>query len=78
MGVIKGVLKEELKNSVAMVKSYEKALKELPKGSLCVLKRANKPYYYLKIRKGGHVLNIYKKKPAEPLRTITTQQQPDL
>ena len=64
MAFIKGVLREELENSKAMVKSYEKALKELPEGSLCVLKRNNKPYYYIKVRKGGEVLNIYKKKPS--------------
>jgi len=34
MNVIKGVLEEELQNSIRMKKQYERALSELPKGSL--------------------------------------------
>ena len=34
MGPIKGVLKEELSNSLRMKKGYERELGKLPKGSL--------------------------------------------
>jgi hypothetical protein len=37
-GTIKGVLAEELKNSIRMKKNYEAELKKLPKGSLVVKK----------------------------------------
>ncbi|MCE5300028.1 MAG: hypothetical protein LLG37_04025 [Spirochaetia bacterium] len=59
MGVIKGVLKEELQNSLGMKAGYEKALRELPKGSLSILKRNGKGYYYLKYREKGRVINKY-------------------
>ncbi len=42
MGVIKGVLKEELENSIQMKSDYERELSKLPKGSLKVLKRLDK------------------------------------
>ena len=64
MGHIKGILKEELKNSKEMKKSYEKLIKELPKGSISVMKRKGKEYCYLKVREGDKVKNIYKGKMA--------------
>ena len=50
MGVIKGVLKEELVNSLEMKKAYERELAKLPKGSLIKKKIKGYEYYYLLFR----------------------------
>ena len=60
MGVIKGVLREELENSLQMKKDYERDLAKLPKGSLIKKKIKGHEYYYLLLRKGGEVKFIYK------------------
>ncbi len=52
-GVIKGVLAEELANSLRMKKNYEKELRQLPRGSLAVRKIKGREYYYLAQRGGG-------------------------
>lgn len=62
MGVIKGVLKEELANSLRLKKGYEKELVDLPKGSLVKKKRKGHDYYYLLLREKGKVKSIYKGK----------------
>lgn len=62
MGVIKGVLKEELVNSMRLKKGYEKELAGLPKGSLVKKKRKGHDYYYLLLREKGKVKFIYKGK----------------
>ena len=64
-GVIKGVLAEELKNSLRMKKGYESALKKLPKGSLAVRKIKGQEYYYLAKRVGRKVKHFYKGKISE-------------
>lgn len=61
-GVIKGVLAEELKNSLRMKKEYESALKALPKGCLVRKKIKENAYYYLVKRVGDKVKHIYKGK----------------
>jgi len=63
---IKGVLKEELKNSLRLKKSYEKALAKLPKGSLVKKKIKGHEYYYLLLREQGKVKFIYKGKKVSP------------
>ena len=60
MGIIKGVLKEELKNSLEMKKNYERELVKLPKGSLIKKKIRGHEYYYLVERKDGKVNFTYK------------------
>lgn len=62
MGVIKGVLKEELENSMRMKRDYEKALAKLPKGSLIKKKVKGHEYHYLLLRQEGKVKFIYKGK----------------
>ena len=62
MGVIKGVLREELKNSLRMLNSYKKALKEAPGGCLVRKNIRGHMYYYLAIREGARVKFIYKGK----------------
>ena len=46
MKIIKSVLKEELANSLAMKKNYERELVKLPKGSLVKKKIKGHEYYY--------------------------------
>ncbi|MBC8420305.1 MAG: hypothetical protein H8E10_17100 [Desulfobacterales bacterium] len=43
---IKGVLKEELENSIIMQKKYEEELQKLPVGSLIKKKIKGHEYYY--------------------------------
>ena len=63
-GVIKGLLAEELKNSLGMKKEYEKALRDLPKG--CFVRKiiSGRPYYYFAERKGDKVVYQYKGNPS--------------
>ena len=62
MRVIKSVLKEELANSLAMEKSYERELAKLPKGSLVRKTIKGHEYYYLQVRENGKVRFLYKGK----------------
>ena len=55
MKVIKSILEEELANSLAMKKDYEKALAKLPKGSLIKKNAKGHDYYYLVVRENGKV-----------------------
>lgn len=64
-GVIKGVLAEELENSLRMQKEYKEALKKLPKGCLAVRKISGHEYYYLAKRINDKVKYIYKGKISE-------------
>jgi len=68
MGVIKGVLKEELENSLRMKKEYERALNELPKGCFVEKKIRGHSYCYLAQRAGKKVKYIYKGKISEAER----------
>jgi len=62
MGLIKGVLKEELENSVRLKKAYEEELKKRPGGSLVLKSIKGHKYYYVAYRDGGRVKFIYKGK----------------
>jgi hypothetical protein len=62
MKVIKGVLKEELANSLRMKRSYDRELLGLPKGSLVRKIIKGHQYYYLVSRERGRVKFIYKGK----------------
>jgi len=64
-GVIKGVLAEELENSLRMKKEYEQALKKLPQGCLAVRNIRGHKYYYLAKRVGKKVKYIYKGKISD-------------
>ena len=59
---IKGVLREELENSLRMKQNYEEALAEIPKGSLVHRIIKGHPYYYLVFRDKGRVRSVYKGK----------------
>jgi len=64
-GVIKGVLKEELENSLRMKREYEEALRRLPQGCLVAKKIRGHKYFYLVKRIGKKVKYIYKGKVSE-------------
>jgi hypothetical protein len=64
-GVIKGVLAEELENSLRMKREYEEALKRLPQGCLALRKIRGHKYFYLVKRIGKNVKYIYKGKISE-------------
>jgi len=65
MKVLKGVLKEELANSLGMQKNYERELAKLPQGSLVKKTIKGRDYYYLVSRKGGKVVFAYKGKVSD-------------
>ncbi|MFC1708760.1 hypothetical protein ACFL2J_01695 [Candidatus Omnitrophota bacterium] len=64
-GVIKGVLAEELQNSLRMKKEYKLALGKLPKGCLSLKKIKGHKYYYLVKREKGKLKYIYKGQLSE-------------
>lgn len=62
---IKGMLKEELANSIEVRKGYKNALAKLPRGSLVCKQIKGHPYYYLAFREGDHVRFKYKGKLSD-------------
>ena len=62
MAVIKGVLREELENSIRMKGQYKKALKSYPGGCFVLKKIRGHKYYYLAVRDNKKVRFIYKGK----------------
>lgn len=62
MGIIKGVLREELENSIRMKGQYEKALKSYPGGCFVQKEIKGHKYYYLAVRDNKKVRFIYKGK----------------
>jgi hypothetical protein len=59
---IKGVLREELENSIRMQKKYVEELEKLPVGSLIKKKIKGHEYYYVVMRENGKVKFVYKGK----------------
>ena len=64
-GVIKGVLAEELKNSLRMERNYKQALLKLPQGSLAKRVVKGHDYYYLVRRAGPKIKYEYMGKISE-------------
>lgn len=64
MGVIKGVLKEELKNSLRMKHGYEAAIKKFPKGAIISKVVRGHRYYYLVSKRQGKMVYKYKGKSS--------------
>ena len=60
MKVIKGVLEEELENSLRQEKAYIKALEKIPAGSLVKKRIKDRDYYYMVMRQEGKVKFLYK------------------
>jgi hypothetical protein len=61
-GVIKGVLQEELENSLRMKKQYEEALPALPQGCLVVRRIKGHEYCYLVRKVKGKLQYSYQGK----------------
>lgn len=64
-GVIKGVLAEELENSLRMKREYKEALRRLPQGCLAKRMIRGHEYFYLVKRINKKVKYIYKGKISE-------------
>jgi len=65
MKVLKGVLAEELENSLQMKKRYKQALQKLPRGSLVEKNIGGRAYYYLAFRENKKVRFVYKGRLSE-------------
>jgi hypothetical protein len=74
MGVIKGVLKEELENSRDMLKRYQEEIAKI-KGCLIRKKIGNRYYYYLVKRQGKKVKFIYKGPISEEVKKAYAKQR---
>ncbi len=74
MGVIKGVLKEELENSYDMLKRYQEEIAKV-KGCLIRKKIGKRYYYYLVKRQGKKVKFIYKGPISEGVKRAYAEQR---
>jgi len=74
MGVIKGVLKEELGNSLRMVKRYQEEADKI-KGCLVRKKIGKKYYYYLARREGKKVRFIYRGLASGEVKRVYLEQK---
>jgi hypothetical protein len=74
MGVIKGVLKEELENSRDMLKRYQEEIAKI-KGCLIRKKIGKRYYYYLVKRQGKKVKFIYKGPISEEVKKSYINQR---
>jgi len=74
MGVIKGVLKEELENSYDMLKGYRREIDRI-KGCLIRKKIGKRYYYYLAKRQGKKIKFIYKGPISEEVRKAYAEQR---
>jgi len=72
MAVIQSVLKEELSNSLRMLRRYQRELAALPKGSPVRKRIKNRDYLYVAFRKDGRFNLEYKgpwsEKAIEPYK----------
>jgi len=74
MGVIKGVLKEELENSCDMLKRYQEEIAKI-KGCLIRKKIGKRYYYYLVKRQGKKVKFMYKGPISEEIKKAYVKQR---
>lgn len=74
MGVLKGVLKEELQNSLRMLKEYKEEIAKI-KGCLIRKKIGRRYYYYLVKRQGNKVKFIYRGAISSEVRRVYVQQR---
>jgi hypothetical protein len=59
MGVVQGILEEELARMERLVAQYQVALSSLPRGSVRVRMRGSRSYLYLASREGQKVQDRY-------------------
>ena len=62
MGIIKGVLSEELENSSRLKRAYEEKILKIPGGSIVKKLIRGNAYYYIAFREGRKVRFVYKGK----------------
>jgi gluconate kinase len=74
MGVIKGVLKEELQNSLDMLKRYQEEINKV-KGCLVKKKIGKKYYFYIAKRLNKKVKFVYKGPKSEALEKKYKEQR---
>ena len=74
MGVIRGVLKEELENSRDMLKRYQEEITKI-KGCLIRKKIGKRYYYYLVKRQGKKVKFIYRGPISEEAKKAYAEQR---
>ena len=73
---IKDMLNEELQNSLQIKQDYERALAELPRGSLVRKEIGGRPYFYLAHREGDKVeFDYLGKLPDEDVRKYEDAKQ---
>ena len=68
--IIKGVMKEELQNSLRMLKRYRQEYASLPKGSVIVKKIRRQEYDYLVFRENGKVVFKYLKNLSDKEKSV--------
>lgn len=73
MAIIKGVLIEELDNSLRMRKKYRQAYKALQKGSLIRKKIKGQEYDYLVFREKGKVVLKYMGQLSEKEKAVYSE-----
>lgn len=73
MGVIKGVLKEELENSLRLLKRYQEEIEKI-KGCLVRKKIGRRYYYYLAKRQGRKIKFIYKGPASREIKKAYAEQ----
>lgn len=74
MGVIKGVLKEELANSIVMAERYQEEIDKL-KGALIKKKIGRRYYYYLAKREGLKVKFVYQGPASSMVKKAYVEKQ---
>ncbi len=74
MGVLRGVLKEELENSRDMLKRYQEEIAKI-KGCLIRKKIGRRYYYYLVKRQGNKVRFVYKGPISGEVKRAYTEQR---
>lgn len=77
MGIIKGVLKEELANSLGLVKRYQEEIAKF-KGALVKKKIGRRYYYYLAKREGKKVNFIYQGPASAQVKRACAQKRKSL
>lgn len=59
MKIIKGILKEQLKNAIQLKEDYQRELKKLGRGVIVKKRISNNYYYYNEYRSGNKVIFDY-------------------
>ncbi len=74
MGIIKGILEEELKRLEELSVFYKDKLSECPRGSISVKERGGKRYIYLARREGKKVVFDYIGKDIPKVRNALNER----